>query len=160
MLDEKIGVEDLIDDIHDLLDKAWDLPLSGGKSVVDVKKVREILENMRKALPEDIAQAEKIVADRAQIIESAQAQADDIIARAEERRKQLVDEQEIVQDARRRAEEMETAARKQAEDIIEQSLRFADDLLKRTEDGLSLQLSEIRRTRASVKSSMGETSQQ
>ena len=35
-----MNVNEILDTIDDMLDKAWGLPLSGGKCVVDVERLR------------------------------------------------------------------------------------------------------------------------
>ena len=54
-------------------------------------------------LPVELRQAQSIVSDRAQLIESANAQAQAIVKKAEERARVLVSEAEIVKAAQQRA---------------------------------------------------------
>ena len=51
------------------------MPLSGGKRIVDVEQIRDYLDEIRQNLPVELRQAQSIVSDRAQLIESANAQA-------------------------------------------------------------------------------------
>ena len=44
-----MSIEDLLDEIDELLDRAWGLP--GGKSVVDAEKLRVALDDVRLELP-------------------------------------------------------------------------------------------------------------
>ena len=61
------------------------MPLSGGKRLVDVEKVRDYLDDIRANLPGELRQAQQIVNDRAQIVDTANAQAQAIVKKAEER---------------------------------------------------------------------------
>ena len=39
-----MDIENLIDEIEDILEVSWHLPLSGGRAVIDSKEIRRILE--------------------------------------------------------------------------------------------------------------------
>ena len=80
-----MNVNELLDTIEDLLEESTGMPLSGGKRIVDVEQIRDYLDDIRANLPVELRQAQSIVADRAQLIESANAQAQAIVKKAEER---------------------------------------------------------------------------
>ena len=73
-----------------LLDKAVSVPLSKKKSMVDTEKMREYIDSIRYNLPSEIKKAKQMVADRSLIITEANAKAEEIIKRAEERAKVIV----------------------------------------------------------------------
>ena len=91
-----MNVNELLDTIEDLLEESTGMPLSGGKRIVDVEQIRDYLDDIRANLPVELRQAQSIVGDRAQLIESANAQAQAIVKKAEERARILVSEAEIV----------------------------------------------------------------
>ena len=91
-----MNVNELLDTIEDLLEESTGMPLSGGKRIVDVEQIRDYLDDIRANLPVELRQAQSIVSDRAQLIESANAQAQAIVKKAEERARILVSEAEIV----------------------------------------------------------------
>ena len=70
-----MNVNELLDTIEDTLEERAGLPLSGGKRIVDVEQIRDYLDEVRAALPGELRQAQQIVNDRAQIVDSANAQA-------------------------------------------------------------------------------------
>ena len=96
MSNNQAAVEDLIDELYDVLEKGWSLPLSGGKSFIDTEEARQILDEIREAIPAEVRKAKAIVADRAQIISEAQREAETIVRVAEEKAKTLVNQEEIV----------------------------------------------------------------
>ena len=98
-----MNVNELLDTIEDLLEESTGMPLSGGKRIVDVEQIRDYLDDIRANLPVELRQAQSIVSDRAQLIESANAQAQAIVKKAEERARILVSEAEIVKAAQQRA---------------------------------------------------------
>ena len=97
-----MNVNELLDTIEDTLEESAGMPLSGGKRIVDVEQIRDYLDEIRQNLPVELRQAQSIVSDRAQLIESANAQAQAIVKKAEERARVLVSEAEIVKAAQRR----------------------------------------------------------
>ena len=64
-------IEEILDQLDELIDRSWSLPLTGGRCVVDADKVRELLDDVRLNLPTEIRQAQSIVADRTAIVEEA-----------------------------------------------------------------------------------------
>ena len=85
-----MNVNELLDTIEDALEESANVPLSGGKRIVDVEQIRDYLDEVRAALPGELRQAQQIVNDRAQIVDSANAQAQAIVKKAEERARILV----------------------------------------------------------------------
>ena len=105
-----MNVNELLDTIEDTLEESAGMPLSGGKRIVDVEQIRDYLDELRANLPGELQQAQAIVSDRAQIVDSANAQAQAIVKKAEERARILVSESEIVKTAQQRASEIVAAA--------------------------------------------------
>ena len=56
------NIDELMDELYHLVDKAWRLPMSGGRTVVDGGEVRTILDELRENLPQETRQARAIVA--------------------------------------------------------------------------------------------------
>ena len=109
-----MNVNELLDTIEDTLEESAGMPLSGGKRIVDVEQIRDYLDEIRQNLPVELRQAQSIVSDRAQLIESANAQAQAIVKKAEERARVLVSEAEIVKAAQQRAGEIQPGPDKAA----------------------------------------------
>ena len=101
-----MNVNELLDTIEDALEESANVPLSGGKRIVNVEQIRDYLDEVRAALPGELRQAQQIVNDRAQIVDSANAQAQAIVKKAEERARILVSDAEIVKAAQQRAAEI------------------------------------------------------
>mgnify|MGYP000685610700 CR=1 FL=1 len=129
-----MNVNELLDTIEDLLEESTGMPLSGGKRIVDVEQIRDYLDDIRANLPVELRQAQSIVSDRAQLIESANAQAQAIVKKAEERARILVSEAEIVRAAQQRASEIVSAAQTEARTVRQTVTDYCDNMLKTTED--------------------------
>lgn len=48
------NIESILNDIDELLEDSWSLPLSGGRCVVDAEKVRELIDSIRMNMPSEI----------------------------------------------------------------------------------------------------------
>ncbi|HOB36421.1 MAG TPA: ATPase [Candidatus Avimonas sp.] len=140
-------VEDLLDQIDEMLDSAWSLPLSGGKCVVDAELLRNIVNDIRAHLPSEVRQARAIVADRGDIVETAKREAESIIRNAEERARRLVAQEEIVKQAQQKANEILTQTQTKSREIRKGASDFSNDLLRRTEEVLAQRLAEVRQAR-------------
>ena len=71
-----MNIEEILDLLDELLDRSWNLPLSGGRCVVDAEKVRDLLDDVRLNMPTEIKQAKAIVADRTEILAVARKEAE------------------------------------------------------------------------------------
>lgn len=140
-------VEDLLDQIDEMLDSAWSLPLSGGKCVIDAEQLRSIVDDIRGHLPSEVRQAKAIVADRGDIVETAKREAESIIRNAEERARRLVAQEEIVKQAQQKANEILTQTQIKSREMRKGASDFSDDLLRRTEEVLTQRLAEVRQAR-------------
>ena len=144
-------IDEILELMDDLLDKVESVPLSKKKSMVDTEKMREYIDSIRYNLPSEIKKAKQMVADRSSIITEANAKAEEIIKRAEERAKVIVSNEEIVKKSRETAEEMLTQAKKMDSEIRAAMSARMDKLLDDTEKLLVKNLSEVRGTRAALK---------
>ena len=145
-------IEDILEQIDDMLDAAWAMPLSGGKVVLDAEKLRNLIDSVRGNLPSEVRQARAIVQDRSDIISSAKKEAESIIRNAEERRNQIVSREEIVVQAQERANEIQAQTQKRARDMRKTAQDFTEDLLRHTEETLNQQVAQVRQARLSLRS--------
>ena len=82
-------VDELLDQIDDMIDKAWSMPLSGGKCLIEADHLRDIIDDIRGNMPSEIRQARAIVADRTDIVATAKREAEGIIRTAEARARSI-----------------------------------------------------------------------
>ena len=149
-----MNIEEILEMLDELLDKSWSLPLSGGRSVVDDEKIRELLDDIRLNLPSEIKQAKAIVADRADILATAKREADAVVRRAEDRARALIAQEEIIKQAQQKAAEILSQAQTKAKELRNASQDFSDDLLRQSEETLTKLLTEVRTTRQAMRSSL------
>ena len=144
-----MNMEELLEQLDEALDAGVKLP--GKRCVVEVEKLRAIVDDIRMAMPNEIKQAKGICADRADIISNAKKEADSIKRAAEERANQLTSQEEIVKLAQAKASEIITNAQLKSKEMRKAAQDFVDDIMRRADDGLTANLAEVRKTRASLK---------
>lgn len=142
---------DLISMLDEVVRKAAPFPL-GKKSLVDVSEIDEIATEMRLVLPREIQQAQNIVADKNRIIGDAKKEAEDIIKKAEKQRAELIDENAILQEARRRATEEISNAQQRSNVIRSYTQDFTDKMLARVEELMLKDVNDIRIARKTLAS--------
>ena len=146
-----MNVNELLDTIEDALEESAGMPLSGGKRIVDVEQIRDYLDEIRSN------QAQSIVSDRAQLIESANAQAQAIVKKAEERARILVSEAEIVKAAQQRASEIVSAAQTEARTVRQTVTDYCNNMLKTTEETMAENAAQVKSVRANLRQSPRKT---
>ena len=146
-----MNVNELLDTIEDTLEESTSMPLSGGKRLVDVEKVRDYLDDIRANLPGELRQAQQIVNDRAQIVDTANAQAQAIVKKAEERARILVSDAEIVKAAQQSAAEITAAAQSESRTLRQTVTDYCDNMLKTTEEAMVENAAQVKNVRANLR---------
>ena len=124
-------IEMLIDELQEIVDDAFTLPLSGGKTVVNTERLKEIIEDMRINLPIEVKQAKSIAADRTNILNESRAEAENLVQEAEERSKSMVEQaEEKSKNMVKQAEEKSKNMVKQAEEKSKAMVKQADEKSK------------------------------
>ena len=122
---------EILDLMDEMLDKAWNMPMSNGKCVINADRMRELIDDIKRNLPQEIKQARLIVQDRTDILSDARKEADQLVKVAEEKARRLVDQNEITKTAKQNAMEMVQNAQAQA-----RSLKKAANQVKRARAAL------------------------
>ena len=144
-------VDELITELQDLVADSKTLPLSGGKVIIEAEKIYDILDEIQDTLPAEVRQAKNIVADRSQIIAEAKKEADDIIRAAEERKKAMIEQSEVMREAKAESAELINAAKAKSAEIRKAANDYVENVMKRTDDALTAQLTELRKTRQNLR---------
>ena len=101
-----MNVEELLEMMEETLEAGTIVPFSASKRMVDVDRMRDIIDEVRNNLPDEIRESKKIVNDREQIMQNARIESENIIQQAEERARVLTSEQEIVKRSQQHAAEL------------------------------------------------------
>lgn len=134
-------IEQIIGEIEDYVESCKLQPLSTTKITVNKEELSGLLSDLRRNMPGEIKQYQKIISNQEAIIREARSQADGIIAEANRLTEQLVDEHEVMQRAYETANKLIDDANTQAQAILENAtneanhiktsaIRYTDDILK------------------------------
>lgn len=151
-MDGSYSLEELLEMMDECLDNGRRMPF-GKRDLVDVDQAREILERIRRLIPTEVDDAKRIVSDKNQIISRARQDADRIVKEAEKRRNDLLDQSDMMQEARSRANEILQDAQNKANQIYATSVTFADSTLAYLEQVFSRDLGDIHTLRTNLANS-------
>ena len=140
-----MNIDELLDVMDETLEEAVNLPFTGGKRMVDVEKVRDIIDEIR--------QAKAIVQDRADIVESAKKEAEAIVKRAEDRARAMVAQEAIVKAAQQKATEILTSAQSQSREMRTTVTNYCENMLRHTEEQLAKSMTEVKTVRSTLRQS-------
>ena len=152
-----MDIDNLMDELEDILEASWRLPLSGGKAMVDTSEVKRILEDIRLALPREVVQAKKIVDERNKILDKAQSEIDAMMKISEEKVKIMVSKSGIVRSAQNTANDIISEANARAQEIKSSTNEYVSNMMKRLDETITTNLAEIRKARQMLQSGGRET---
>lgn len=112
----------LVDRLEELVAGAQKMPI-GNRAILDRRRMLDLIDQMRIAVPHEVREAQDIVAQRDAIRREAEEEGRIIVAQAEERAADLVEEHTITDSAKRRAEEIAVEAERRLEAQIEAANR-------------------------------------
>ncbi len=134
----KVDIVYLIDRLEQLINAGKRVPLST-RIMIDEQDVLDIIDQMRSAIPEEVKQAKRALADREWIIQQAQSEADKILELAREQAEIMLDEKGLLQTADARARELMTEAEHETLQMRAQSEVYARQVLEELDEFLSRQ---------------------
>jgi len=140
-------IPEMLNMLHAMITEAWGVPLGAEKCIIERDKALDILDEIRGQFPTEIAEAKRLLDARADFINNAKREAESIKRAAEERARQLIDEQEIIKISRAKSNEMLSYAESSSSELRRVANEYVDDAMHRTEDALKAALDEIRQSR-------------
>lgn len=146
------NMDDILERIDDIIDKAPSVPFSGKKVMVDAEEIHDLINEIRLNMPQEIKHAKLIVMDRQTIVNDANKEAEHIIKRAEDRAKSIIANDEIVKAAKTRANEIMVHAQKKAKEVQNATNEYVDNVLNQTEEVLANNLVDVKKTRQAIRS--------
>ena len=143
------SIEEIITTLYEMVQDAWSLPLGAEKCVLERDKVLDLLDEISNQLPGELKQAKTIVESRNEVITNAKREAESILKQAEQRARQLMSREEVYTMAENEANEMIKAAQNKIKELKQVTNEYVDDALRRTEESMTLALSEVQESRKS-----------
>ena len=107
------SVEELLDLLYTEIEEAKNAPLNNDRCVIERDRVLDMIDDVKAELPVEIKRAKDLVANRNDYIASAKREADSLRQQAEDYAKRLVNEDAIVREAEKKADEILSDAEEQ-----------------------------------------------
>lgn len=110
----------LVDRLEELVGSAQKMPI-GSRAIIDRRRLLDLVDQMRISIPQEVRDAQAIVANREELHREAEEEARLVIARAEDRAARMVETHELTTAASKRAVEIARSAEARLEERIQQA---------------------------------------
>lgn len=140
-------VQYLIDMLYEMIDGAKGVLMSPDKCMIVREDALDLLDELKGQLPLELKKAQDLIRARDEFVENAKKEADKIRRQADLDAKTIVGESEITRVARDKANEMLRRAEERSKSMINVTNEYTDDALRRTEEAIQMALDEIRESR-------------
>ncbi|MFF4383905.1 ATP synthase F0 subunit B [Kitasatospora sp. NPDC001547] len=153
-----MDVQNKVDEIVAAVENARSMPMSAS-CVVNRAELIGLLNDLRSALPAELAQAQSVMADHEQVVADAQAEAERIIQGAHAERGSLISDTEVVRQAQAQADRILAEARAEVDAKRAEADDYVDSKLANFEVVLTKTLGAVGRGRTKLRgdSSVFET---
>ncbi|AWW37340.1 MULTISPECIES: ATP synthase F0 subunit B [Streptomyces] len=141
-----MDVQKKLDEIVTAVSSARAMPMSAS-CVVNRADLLALLEEVRGALPDSLAQAEELIGGREQMVEQARQEAERIIQGAHAERGSLISDTEVARRSQAEADRILAEARKEAEEVRAEADDYVDSKLANFEVVLTKTLGSVGRGR-------------
>ena len=130
---------EIIDLIEETIDKSPVVPLSG-KILVDKEDLLDYVQEMRLVFPEELKEAKWVKEERQRILSEAETRAQTMVKNAEDKVRQMIDENEVARQAVEQANQIVNDAQTKSMEIKIDCDQYADDVLGDVEKRLEMLL--------------------
>ncbi|MER5641188.1 cell division initiation protein [Kitasatospora sp. NPDC002227] len=145
-----MDVQNRLDAIVTAVENARSMPMSAS-CVVNRAELVGLLQELREALPAELAHAQSVMADHEQVVADAQAQAEQIIQGAHSERGSLISDTEVVRRAQAEADRILAEARAEVETKRVEADDYVDSKLANFEVVLTKTLGAVGRGRTKLR---------
>ncbi|MFE7839496.1 cell division initiation protein [Streptomyces sp. NPDC057474] len=141
-----MDVQKKLDEIVSVVSGARSMPMSAS-CVVNRADLLSLLEELRAALPDSLAQARELIGDRDHMVERARMEAERIIENAHAERGSLISDTEVARRSQNEADRILGDARQEAEEVRAEADDYVDSKLANFEVVLTKTLGSVGRGR-------------
>ncbi|MFJ3666640.1 cell division initiation protein [Streptomyces sp. NPDC090106] len=141
-----MDVQMKLDEIVTAVSGARSMPMSASV-MVNRAELLAMLEEVRAALPDSLAQAQELIGDREQMVEQARLEADRIISTAHAERGSLISDTEVARRSQAEGDRILSEARQEAEEVRAEADDYVDSKLANFEVVLTKTLGSVGRGR-------------
>ncbi len=149
------GVEELLDILYEMIDEAKSVPLSSEKCMIERDRALDLLDDVRAQFPMELKEAKKLLENRNEYIAAAKREADAMKKQAEDEARKLVEEDQLLNQARQKSAEIIRAAEERSRELRRAANEYCEDALRRTEEAVAEAHEEIKQSRIRFRAAAG-----
>jgi len=133
----------LVDRLEELFNESRPIWLTHSV-IVDEDRMLDLIDQMRVAVPEEIKNAQQIITQRDRILAQAKEEANRTVALAREKAEKRLEDNEMIQSAKVRADQIIEQAHKEAAISQQEADKYILDTLAKLETQMERLLSQVR----------------
>ena len=137
----------LIDMLYERIEDAKSPALKPNMSMVDRDEMLDLLDELRAALPVEIKRAQELLAAREKFVDDATRDVDRMMRQAELEAKTKVSESEVLYAAKEKARQIIARSEERSRQLYQVANEYAEDALARTEEAVQAALDEVKQSR-------------
>lgn len=145
-----MNIDEILDEMDELLDKSHAVPFAPHKNLIDGERLRELINDVRLNIPQEIKRAKLIDYDCNRIMKEAEAKAESTVRRAEERAKSILSEESIVKEARKQANDMLLKSKTMSNEVKKAINSYVDERMTEVERFHADALQDVKKKRAQM----------
>ncbi|WP_265522147.1 hypothetical protein [Oerskovia flava] len=143
------GLHTILDDLTHLVESARAMPMSASV-LVNRSDALALIDELRDALPEQLAHADEVLAEADRVLEDSHRQAEEILTTARARAIELVQAEQVVAQAQSRAHEIVDDAQRTATELRVDADDYCDRRLAEFEVDLGKVMAQVQAGRAKL----------
>lgn len=145
-------VNRLIDMLYERVEEAKAPALKPNLSMVDRDEILDLLDELRSALPMEVKKAQELLAAREKYVEDAKREVDRMRRQAEMDARNMVSDSEVLYAAKEKARQIIAKAEERSRQLYQVANDYAEDALARTEEAVQAALDEVKESRVRFRS--------
>lgn len=146
-------LDDVLNELEAMIADASSVPMRRGRAVLDRSDVLVLLDEVRKALPSELDDSERIREECREIVEESEKEARRIVERARSLADSRVESTELYRHSQRRAQEIVERAESRAEKVSRGSEDYREQVMDQLEGWVESSLYSIEESREELKNS-------
>lgn len=141
-----------IDELIEIVESARAMPMSAS-CVINRAQVLDLLDDLKRGLPEEMDKARRVLADRESVLEDGRREAERMLERTRSERESIIGNTDVSREARGAAERILVEARQEAEQMRAEAEDWVDQKLANFEVVLTKTIQAVGRGREKMRGS-------
>jgi hypothetical protein len=141
-----VDVHAKLAEIRQVVEDARSMPMSAS-AVVNRSELLALIDELAGALGAAFTDADRVVADRASVVDDGRREAEQILERARDEREAIISDTEVYRVAKRQADQLLEQARTESDELRKETDEYVDGKLANFEITLEKTIDAVRRGR-------------